>query len=114
MTAHGPSGAGEPIRPWKATRDERGGGNPASPGRGYGNLPGDGCAAGALSLIAGQSADRTAQDEGDTAPFLSLPDGSGRSEVGLGQCPSALGRGADRKSTRLNSSYVKISYAVFC
>src|SRR5690606_39334804 len=26
----------------------------------------------------------------------------------------AIGRGADRKSTRLNSSHVKISYAVFC
>src|SRR5690606_39583845 len=26
----------------------------------------------------------------------------------------ARGRGADRKSTRLNSSHVKISYAVFC
>src|SRR5436309_10518158 len=25
-----------------------------------------------------------------------------------------LGRGEDRKSTRLNSSHVKISYAVFC
>src|SRR5690606_40237934 len=28
--------------------------------------------------------------------------------------PSTLVRDADRKSTRLNSSHVKISYAVFC
>src|SRR5690606_40677093 len=33
---------------------------------------------------------------------------------GAGECfPSAPGTG-DRKSTRLNSSHVKISYAVFC
>src|SRR5690606_40176557 len=32
-------------------------------------------------------------------------------DIGVGRC----GRGAgDRKSTRLNSSHVKISYAVFC
>src|SRR5690606_40805030 len=31
--------------------------------------------------------------------------------AGIGQ---ALGEGGDRKSTRLNSSHVKISYAVFC
>src|SRR5690349_23128613 len=28
--------------------------------------------------------------------------------------PEAYGRGGDRKSTRLNSSHVEISYAVFC
>src|SRR5690606_40851251 len=28
--------------------------------------------------------------------------------------PSASSKGRDRKSTRLNSSHVKISYAVFC
>src|SRR3989442_4170350 len=28
--------------------------------------------------------------------------------------PPVLGRDADRKSTRLNSSHVRISYAVFC
>src|SRR2546422_9593068 len=36
----------------------------------------------------------------------------------FGRCPNALGRtvreGADRKSTRLNSSHGYISYAVFC
>src|SRR5690606_41587416 len=30
------------------------------------------------------------------------------------RCPRAPSRRADRKSTRLNSSHVKISYAVFC
>src|SRR5207302_10779795 len=52
---------------------------------------------------------------------LSIP---GRGSRGLGPPPGArrggrrpapAGRGArDRKSTRLNSSHVKISYAVFC
>src|SRR5690606_41842493 len=31
-----------------------------------------------------------------------------------GLCPQAEPPGGDRKSTRLNSSHVKISYAVFC
>src|SRR3712207_7395878 len=31
-----------------------------------------------------------------------------------GHCTAAVGRGADRKSTRLNSSHANISYAVFC
>src|SRR5690606_39459231 len=31
-----------------------------------------------------------------------------------GLAQAALSRGVDRKSTRLNSSHVKISYAVFC
>src|SRR5438874_4701430 len=37
--------------------------------------------------------------------------------AGLGgcpYCPGASGNVADRKSTRLNSSHVEISYAVFC
>src|SRR3989442_11565583 len=29
-------------------------------------------------------------------------------------CLDGVGRGEDRKSTRLNSSHVRISYAVFC
>src|SRR5690349_25112721 len=33
---------------------------------------------------------------------------------GLGHVPGADDRRADRKSTRLNSSHVEISYAVFC
>src|SRR5690606_41759526 len=32
----------------------------------------------------------------------------------LGDAPAIAGVGLDRKSTRLNSSHVKISYAVFC
>src|SRR5690349_23077958 len=31
-----------------------------------------------------------------------------------GERTAATGRGRDRKSTRLNSSHVEISYAVFC
>src|SRR5690349_23129266 len=32
----------------------------------------------------------------------------------VGQCAQQLAHPADRKSTRLNSSHVEISYAVFC
>src|SRR5690606_41735235 len=34
--------------------------------------------------------------------------------VELAGPPRTMGEGEDRKSTRLNSSHVKISYAVFC
>src|SRR5690606_40479737 len=40
-------------------------------------------------------------------------DGRGRSRV-IGSKRVFADRGLDRKSTRLNSSHVKISYAVFC
>src|SRR5690606_41828208 len=40
-----------------------------------------------------------------------LPEERGSGREGL---EDALGRLGDRKSTRLNSSHVKISYAVFC
>src|SRR5690606_41596418 len=42
------------------------------------------------------------------APNRSLPDQRDREVKGLAVIPT------DRKSTRLNSSHVKISYAVFC
>src|SRR5690554_7608546 len=45
----------------------------------------------------------TQQSPGTLRPWQS-PDLPGRPE----------GRGTDRKSTRLNSSHVRISYAVFC
>src|SRR5690554_7058715 len=35
-------------------------------------------------------------------------------EPGLSSIESVLSLGLDRKSTRLNSSHVRISYAVFC
>src|SRR5690606_40030960 len=35
-------------------------------------------------------------------------------EFGHAICAAVLDAGQDRKSTRLNSSHVKISYAVFC
>src|SRR5690606_40313426 len=35
-------------------------------------------------------------------------------EPQVGAAPGSPARGGDRKSTRLNSSHVKISYAVFC
>src|SRR5436309_11018315 len=51
------------------------------------------------------------------APGLAAGSTGRRSVCGEGQprCRRAPGeRGQDRKSTRLNSSHVKISYAVFC
>src|SRR5690606_40742065 len=38
----------------------------------------------------------------------------GRSYDYVSGCPLGTPTGSDRKSTRLNSSHVKISYAVFC
>src|SRR5690606_41830164 len=40
--------------------------------------------------------------------------GEGVSEPDPARGPAAIERPEDRKSTRLNSSHVKISYAVFC
>src|SRR5690606_41622353 len=51
---------------------------------------------------------------------LSVADGARRGHVralvrhGRRGGPDGVARGQDRKSTRLNSSHVKISYAVFC
>src|SRR5436309_11988006 len=42
-----------------------------------------------------------------------MPDVASRSST-LTTSPTSSGSSADRKSTRLNSSHVKISYAVFC
>src|SRR6266496_5157744 len=40
--------------------------------------------------------------------------GRGRGVHRCGVCGDGLAGGPDRKSTRLNSSHVEISYAVFC
>src|SRR2546430_12984004 len=51
-----------------------------------------------------------------TTLFRSIGDGGGgrRQSVPLARGTSRSDRGADRKSTRLNSSHSQISYAVFC
>src|SRR5690606_40568001 len=41
-------------------------------------------------------------------------DGNGHDQSRHGRDPRDFRRAEDRKSTRLNSSHVKISYAVFC
>src|SRR5699024_11559209 len=49
--------------------------------------------------------------------FRGAPDGPGAWEGGDhpgGDIPVCVGAPQDRKSTRLNSSHVSISYAVFC
>src|SRR5699024_6708733 len=47
--------------------------------------------------------------------ILATPTGSGKSLVAVAAHFAALATGKrDRKSTRLNSSHVSISYAVFC
>src|SRR5690606_40543669 len=61
-------------------------------------------------------------DRGRWSRLLHLAEGlfEQPGDLGLGCCERPVGglqsspRGADRKSTRLNSSHVKISYAVFC
>src|SRR5690349_22968900 len=45
---------------------------------------------------------------------LGIRDRARRSELRLGPAAGAADHGPDRKSTRLNSSHVEISYAVFC
>src|SRR5438477_5078132 len=45
------------------------------------------------------------------AGICSLPAGAG---AGFRACAAALAPRQDRKSTRLNSSHMSISYAVFC
>src|SRR5690606_12342306 len=45
---------------------------------------------------------------------FAVPTDFGRTPAGTATTQAALGRTPDRKSTRLNSSHVKNSYAVFC
>src|SRR3989442_1151651 len=56
---------------------------------------------------------------GGRTAYLSVPALQGLLEGGVpitseGHCLGAVGVSGDRKSTRLNSSHVRISYAVFC
>src|SRR5690606_40839081 len=77
----------------------------------------------ALLRAAGAQQQRCEEDERGgaeaAAPRPMFCDGSGVAAGSRNPCKHlAFGpgrsRGADRKSTRLNSSHVKISYAVFC
>src|SRR5690606_41985931 len=55
---------------------------------------------------------------GPTSPASTSSAATSSAATSSGRCTAAAGNGAapalDRKSTRLNSSHVKISYAVFC
>src|SRR5690606_40812303 len=59
---------------------------------------------------------RDAEGSAPQARWLVFSDGGGQVEVRLATSPviAAEDLEEDRKSTRLNSSHVKISYAVFC
>src|SRR5204863_9124803 len=58
----------------------------------------------------GERRERAARAGRDRAPRA----GCRRSPPGARRSPTRRGRARDRKSTRLNSSHVEISYAVFC
>src|SRR5690606_41903526 len=62
----------------------------------------------AVDLQAGESIDAPLPDASEPTPSLSLRP---LEETAWAR---TFDRAADRKSTRLNSSHVKISYAVFC
>src|SRR5437660_4232370 len=50
----------------------------------------------------------------DALPISAPPDRTGPGDAAPCAGSAASGRARDRKSTRLNSSHVAISYAVFC
>src|SRR5436309_7446512 len=53
--------------------------------------------------------------ESESLPaYVVMPDPKGALEAGQPMYSQGSGITTDRKSTRLNSSHVKISYAVFC
>src|SRR5690606_40104266 len=61
----------------------------------------------------GQRVDALDQREGDVVEVDAAVDVRRRDAIAV-QKDDVAGRAEDRKSTRLNSSHVKISYAVFC
>src|SRR5690606_32758688 len=96
----------------------------AGTGSGSGNVDGDGNGSGSGNVH--EDADTAANAPTRSLPAVPPPgwrDGGGRPPGRKGGAegsppptpavPGWKGRG-DRKSTRLNSSHVKISYAVFC
>src|SRR5690606_19036423 len=58
--------------------------------------------------LSSRARDSVAQQIGRATPAQKVAEASGQAPRGIEQ------KGLDRKSTRLNSSHVKISYAVFC
>src|SRR5690606_41990427 len=60
--------------------------------------------------------DGRCEDRGESEAGIAAdrPDGPPAQVRDRGGRRAGSGRGTDRKSTRLNSSHVKISYAVFC
>src|SRR5690606_39713513 len=74
-----------------------------------------------LDAIAGQHINQALLHEGDQFAYAQIQTPQIQHQVGhelagtvVGHLPAALDLYQDRKSTRLNSSHVKISYAVFC
>src|SRR5215510_16267462 len=72
----------------------------------------DAFAAGVGAPFAAQLADRIIPlSQGNVEPSLNRREAEAHGLTGVGMAPLAC---RDRKSTRLNSSHVAISYAVFC
>src|SRR5690606_40959724 len=72
-----------------------------------------------VAAAGGLRVDGTGEAVDTVVEMRRLPDGASLADVGrsssLGDADlAAIVRKLDRKSTRLNSSHVKISYAVFC
>src|SRR5437773_6408605 len=64
-----------------------------------------------------ESAPSAGQNAGDDLTAVAPVDaevGVGRQHHGIGECLAHADQTGDRKSTRLNSSHITISYAVFC
>src|SRR5690554_7175070 len=68
-----------------------------------------------IALLAEGTSDELAPEAQELLALL-LPDEAADGGLGLAGDNDVfpVGGGADRKSTRLNSSHVRISYAVFC
>src|SRR5690606_39928572 len=70
----------------------------------------DGLALGRLVGVPGE----VGRGQGGLAVFIQADEGRIDGEAREGEVVQVAAEGRDRKSTRLNSSHVKSSYAVFC
>src|SRR5690349_23395970 len=69
---------------------------------------------GSVSRDAGGAVGAVRAGAGVAACTTGVGRAEGRHEIGVGALVVEVDEAGDRKSTRLNSSHVEISYAVFC